>query len=173
MRKLKYYVALTVDGFIAHQDGTFDGFLAEGEHVSDFLASYSWFDTVLMGRKTYQVGLDVGVTNPYPALRQFVFSRSLEKSPDANVTLVSDGIVGLIRDLKKEDGKDIWLCGGSEIAAQLFAEKLIDEIVVKLNPVVFGAGISLFSSRVATTQLELLSHKVYDNGVLLLVYRVK
>jgi dihydrofolate reductase len=173
MRKLKYYVATTLDGFIAQENGSFDGYLPAGEHVTDFLASYSWFDIVLMGRKTYQVGLDIGVTNPYPALRQYVFSRSLKESPDPNVTLVSENLPGVVRELKKEDGKDIWLCGGSEIATQLFQEKLIDEIILKLNPVAFGAGIPLFSKRLETAQLELSCHKVYDNGVLLLQYRVK
>jgi dihydrofolate reductase len=66
MRALRYYLACTADGFIAHADGSFDGFLLEGEHVADFLESYKWFDTVLMGRKTYEVGLREGKTNPYP-----------------------------------------------------------------------------------------------------------
>jgi dihydrofolate reductase len=57
MRKLKYYVACSVDGFIAHTDGSFDGFLPEGQHVQGFLDSYKWFDVVLMGRKTYDNGV--------------------------------------------------------------------------------------------------------------------
>lgn len=119
MRALKYYVACTVDGFIAHADGSFDGFLPEGEHVADFLGSYKWFDTVLMGRKTYEVGLRDGKTNPYPMLRSYVFSRAMKASPDPNVTLISQNAAEVVRGLRRESGKDIWLCGGADLAATL------------------------------------------------------
>ncbi|MBS1811245.1 MAG: hypothetical protein JST84_23985 [Acidobacteria bacterium] len=69
MRKLKYHVACTVDGYIAREDGTFDGFLTEGEYVTDYLESFNTYDIVLMGRKTYEVGLKLGVTNPYPMMK--------------------------------------------------------------------------------------------------------
>lgn len=99
MRKLKYYVACTVDGFIAREDGSFDCFPMAGEHFADLFDSFpetfpahfqeaqgiraenKQFDAVLMGRKTYEVGLNVGVTNPYPTLKQYVFSRAMKASP--------------------------------------------------------------------------------------------
>ena len=109
MRKLKYYLAMTLDGFIAHKDGSFDGFPWNGELVADFFPSYDWFDIVLMGRKTYEVGLREGKTNPYPTMRQFVFSHTMKENPDDNVTLVSEEAVVIVRDLKNEHGKDIWL----------------------------------------------------------------
>ena len=173
MRKLKYHVACTVDGFIAHQDGSYDGFLIEGEHVTDYLASLNTYDIVLMGRKTYQVGLDVGVTNPYPTMRQYVFSRTLEKSPDANVTLVAENLIEVVKELKGEAGKDIYLCGGAELAATLLQANLIDEIVLKLNPLLYGTGIPLWAGVIRQTDLALMSTKVYNNGVVLLQYQVK
>ncbi len=173
MRKLKYHVACTVDGFIARPDGSFDCFLAEGEHVTDYLASFQSYDVVLMGRKTYEVGLHLGVTNPYPMLRQYVFSRTMKESPDENVTLVSANVGDVVRTLKQETGQAIYLCGGAELAALLLAERLIDELIIKLNPVLIGSGIPLFSGPVKLTNLDLISNKVYDNGVLLLQYRVK
>lgn len=96
-----------------------------------------------MGRKTYEFGFQFGVTNPYPWMRQYVFSRTMKASPDVNVTLVSENIVELVRELKNETGKDIYLCGGAELATMLFEGKLIDEVVLKLNPVLFGSGIPL------------------------------
>ena len=84
---------MTQDGFIAHKDGSFDGFAWDGEPVADFFASYDWFDIVLMGRKTYEVGLREGKTNPYPTMRQFVFSHTMKENPDDNVTLVSEEAV--------------------------------------------------------------------------------
>jgi dihydrofolate reductase len=173
MRKLQYYVASTVDGFIGHEDGSVKGFLENGEHVTDYLESLKQFDVVLMGRKTYEFGFQFGVINPYPWMKQYVFSRTMKESPDKNVELVSENIVELVRRLKGEPGKDIYLCGGADLATMLFGEKLIDEVILKLNPVLFGSGIPLLSGIGGNIELELTSSKIYDNGVLLLHYRVK
>jgi dihydrofolate reductase len=173
MRKLKYHVACTVDGYIAREDGSFDGFLPEGEHVTDYLESFQTYDIVLMGRKTYEVGLKLGVTNPYPMMKSYVFSRTLTESLDENVTIVSKNIIELVRELKNESDKDIYLCGGAELATMLFREQLIDEIVLKLNPLLYGSGIPLFSGVILQTDLELISSKIYENGVVLLQYEVK
>lgn len=174
MRKLKYHVAMTLDGFIAHTDHTVDGFVAAGEHVTEYLDSLkNDYDIVLMGRRTYEFGFQFGVTNPYPWLRQYVISHSMEKSPDANVELVSENVFEFVKALKGEIGKDIYLCGGAALAATLLKKGLIDEIVVKLNPVLFGTGIPLFSEAIKQTDLELRESKVYGNGVMLLNYRVR
>jgi dihydrofolate reductase len=172
MRKLKYYVACSVDGFIAHKDGSLNGFLAEGEHVTDYLDSFKSFDAVLMGRKTYEVGLKEGLTNPYPTMKSYVFSRTIKKSPHKNVEIVSEKIVKFVRTLKDKTGKDIYLCGGAELASMLIAENLVDEIILKMNPLLFGSGISLFSGIIKQTSLEFANSKIYSNGVLLLHYRV-
>lgn len=174
MRKLKYYVASTVDGFIGHEDGSINGFLDQGRHVADYLESLkTQFGVALMGRKTYEFGFQFGVTNPYPWMKQYVFSRTMKESPDANVTLVSENIPELVRELKSESGNDIYLCGGAELATTLFEEKLIDEVVLKLNPVLFGSGIPLLSRSSRLIDLELTGSKIYENGVLLLNYSVK
>lgn len=173
MRKLKYHVASSVDGFIAQLDHTIDGFVPEGEHVTDYLDSLRHdYDVVLMGRRTYEFGLRFGVTNPYPWMKQYVISSTMEKSPDPNVELVTQNVSGLVRDLKSGAGKDIYLCGGAELAASLFAEGLIDEVILKLNPLLLGAGIPLFTGPIRQTDLELTGSKVYGNGVVLLRYRV-
>jgi dihydrofolate reductase len=190
MRKLKYYIACTVDGFIAREDGSFDCFPMSGEHFADLFDTFpetfpahfhealgisfsgnKQFDAVLMGRNTYEVGLKIGLTNPYPSLKQYVFSHSMKASPDRNVELVSDDAVGLVKKLKQETGKDIWLCGGGELAATVVSE--IDEMIVKLNPVVIGAGIPVFARAIAPTNLELVDRKIYSNGFMLLHYRLQ
>ena len=172
MRKLKYYVACSIDGFIAHEDGSFDGFCFDGEPVRDYLESLQQFDTVLMGRKTYEVGLKEGKTDPYPMMESVVFSRTMAQSPDPRVTLVSENISEFVRNLKQKTGKDIYLCGGANVATQLFSENLIDEIIIKINPFLMGTGIPLFSGAIAQTQLELIQSKIYDNGVAFMYYRV-
>lgn len=191
MREIKYYIACSVDGFIAHKDGSFEGFLQEGEHIAGLFESFpetfpvhfrdalgihpenKCFDVVLMGRKTYEVGLNFGITNPYPHMKQYLFSRSLKESPDPNVELVAEDAVAFVKSLKNETGKDIWLCGGADLAATLFAEKLIDKLILKVNPFIMGSGIPLFSGAIAQTDLELTDSKIYGNGVLVLHYRVR
>jgi dihydrofolate reductase len=188
MRKLIYYVACTVDRFIARADGSFDFFLTEGEHLAELFETFpdavpehlrdklgvragnKWFDVVLMGRRTYEVGLKAGVTNPYPHMQQYLFSRTMPQSPDAAVQLVSRDAVALVRELKKQSGKDIWLCGGGDLATTLFPE--INEVILKVNPILLGSGIPLFSGIVKQTDLELTDSKVYSNGFMLLRYRV-
>jgi dihydrofolate reductase len=194
MRQLKYYVACTVDRFIAHLDGTHDGFLMEGEHFADLIATFpetfpaqfrdvlgisgenKCFDMVLMGRRTYEVGLKVGIANPYPQMQQYVFSRTLSANLDSagedrNVELISTDPEAVVKDLKQQQGKDIWLCGGGDLATKLFSE--IDELILKVNPLLLGAGIPLFAGVFKQTVLELTNSKVYDNGFMLLHYRMK
>lgn len=189
MRKLTYYVACTVDKFISHKDGSVEGFLMEGEHFKDLFEKFpetipahfrdklgidsenKLFDVVLMGRRTYEVGLKEGITNPYPQMKQYLFSRTLKESPDKNVELVSKNAITLVRELKTQTGKDIWLCGGSDLATALFPE--IDEMILKVNPILLGAGIPLFSGIIQQTNLELIDSKIYNNGFILLNYRMK
>lgn len=173
MRKLKYYVACSLDGFIAREDGSYDYFVAEGEHIPDYLESLNAFDAVLMGRKTYEVGLKAGVTDPYPSMKSYVISRTMKESPDEKVRIVSENIIEFVKELKSETGKGIYLCGGGELAAMLFAENLIDEVLLKIHPVLVGSGIPLFSERIKKTDLELIASKTFKTGVVVLHYGVK
>src|SRR4029453_15173781 len=134
-RKLVYYVACTVDGFIAREDGSCDWALSQGEHFSDLIGRFPEtfsahlrrtlgvpqnvrrFDTGIMGRKKNEVGLKEGITSPYEPLRQFVVSRSMPSVPDSAVHLHRGGALELVRQLKTESGKEIWLCGGARLAA--------------------------------------------------------
>ena len=172
MTDLVYYVASTLDGFIASPDGSFDKFLWDDEVVNDFFASYAWFDSVLMGRKTYDVAYKQGITNPYPDLKTYVVSRSLEASPDPNVTVVRDNVEELAKSLKAENDKPVWLCGGGNLAAQLFNAQLIDKLIIKLNPLILGEGIPLFTGAVKSANLDLTETKAYDCGISVRHYTV-
>lgn len=172
-RIVSYHVATTVDGFIAHADHTIDGFVPDGPHVTEYLDSLRRdYDVVVMGRRTYEFGLRMGVSNPYPWLRQYVVSRTMTASPDPAVELVGGDVCSFVRDLRREPGRGIYLCGGAELASALFAEGLVDEVILKVNPVLFGDGIQLLARRIAPTRLDLMRSTVYENCVLLLRYRV-
>jgi dihydrofolate reductase len=160
MRKLVYYVAVSIDGYIADPAGGFDAFLVEGDHASVVFGEYAdalpvhahtalgieppktRFDTVIMGWNTLTPALDIGISSPYPHLRQIVASHH-PRDVDRTITLTDDPLA-LIRGLKQEDGLDVWLCGGGELAGTLLSE--IDHLVVKRNPVVFGSGIPMFGN---------------------------
>lgn len=187
MRDVVYYVATTLDGFIARNDGSLSEFPWDEEFGSYLFDHYPEtfpahlrldegpnrrFDTVLMGRRTYEVGQREGVTSPYPALNQYLFSRTLDRSPDDSVTLVRADAVERVRELKAMDGQSIWLCGGSELAGGLYAADLIDELILKVNPVVFGDGKPLFGRTVAADRLTLGETKSFESGHVILHYTI-
>lgn len=173
MTSLTYHVAISTDGFIADPQGGFDAFTHDTEVVDDFLSSIREYDAVVMGRKTYDVGLSQGVTNPYPWLSTYVFSRSLERSPDPAVTLVSTAAsaASVVSELKQKHER-LWLCGGADLAGQLLGAGLIDRLLLKVNPFLLGQGIPLFQSPTEPRQLELQSRHEYGCGVSLVEYRV-
>lgn len=160
MRKLIYYVAVTVDGVIADPDGRVDAFLIEGDHMPWIVEHYPEtvpghlrgplgltevppraFDTVLMGRATHQVAVDERLSSGYPHLRQYVFTHRQDDLPSGDgLTFCDEDPVALVRRLKAEDSPlDIWLSGGGVLAGQLIDE--IDEFRLKVNPILLGGGI--------------------------------
>ncbi|MFF5967452.1 dihydrofolate reductase family protein [Streptomyces collinus] len=190
MRKLVYYIAVTLDGRIAGPKGEYDFFPAGTEQQS---AAYStWantlypetvptayraaagladapnrhFDTVVMGAGTYRACLGQGVTNPYAHLRQYVVSSTLGPDVDPAVTVVPGDPLALVRELKRRDaGLNIWLCGGGRLAGALLPE--IDDLVVKHYPVVAGAGIPAFDGTFEPTVLDVAERTAFPNGVTL------
>ncbi|HKA96047.1 MAG TPA: dihydrofolate reductase family protein [Streptosporangiaceae bacterium] len=127
------------------------------------------FDTVLMGRATYDVGRKAGLTSPYPHLRQIVVSNSITGPPDPAVEVFGREVISEVRALKAGSGKDLWLAGGGRLAALLADE--IDELILKVNPVVLGAGTPLFGATIGPRPVTLIGHKVYSNGFALMRYR--
>ena len=186
MRKLIYFVAATIDGFIAAPDGGIDVFPLEPDLLDFVVAEYPEtlpthvrtrigldapnrvFDTLVMGKGTYDPALALGITSPYAHLKQYVFSRTAEAAPEPEVEIVTGDPVELVRRLKLQDGLDIWLCGGGDLAAQLLPE--VDELVVKLNPVLAGAGIPLLRSDFNPTPLTLRDTRPLPGGVVVLRY---
>ncbi|MFJ9571809.1 dihydrofolate reductase family protein [Streptomyces bacillaris] len=193
MRKLTYFIACSIDGFIGDPKGDattmmsfvdeeFLAFLKE-EYPETISAEGRTalglgdlenrrFDTVVQGRGSYQLALDTDVKSPYGHMREFVASRSLTESPDPNVEVISEDLVGRVRELKAEQGElGIWLCGGSQLAGELIDE--IDELVIKTYPLVYGSGMPMFGSGFAADAFTLEGVRTFRNGVLVRTYSRK
>lgn len=175
MRKVTFGGANSLDNYIARKDDAVD-WLLWGEEAASFMKEF-WktIDTVLMGRKTYEVGLRLskGKRNPYPAIKSYVFSRTLPKSADGTVEIVTTDAAAFVRKLKAKRGKDICVLGGGEFAKTLFEAGLIDEIGFNIHPVLLGSGIPLFHEMNRQIDLELLDCKTFKNGCVLVTYRVQ
>ena len=179
MRKVTFRVANSLDNYIARKDDAVD-WIMWGDEAAAVMADY-WkkFDTILMGRKSYEVALGMGKgrgkakRDPYPGMKSFVFSRTLKQSADGPIEIIADDAVGFVRKLKREGGKDICLMGGGEFARTLFEADLIDEIGFNIHPVLLGSGIPLFHEMTHQINLELLECKAFKNGCVLVTYRVK
>jgi dihydrofolate reductase len=172
MRKVTFGVANSLDNFIARKDHAVE-WLVWGKEIAAVAAEF-WktIDTVVMGRKTYEVALKMG-TSSYPGVRNYVFSRKLKKSPDEKVEIISQDAAEFLRRLKKQKGKGICVMGGGELARPLFEADVIDEIGFNVHPVLLGSGIPLFLPMKRQIDLELLECRKFKNGCVLLRYRVK
>ncbi|WP_328397650.1 dihydrofolate reductase family protein [Nocardia sp. NBC_00416] len=189
MRKLTYYVAATIDGFIATEEGSVDFFPVGGDHGPAITAQYPEtlpsqvratlgidkrnenFDTVIMGRRTHDFGVRTGTASPYAHLRQFVVSTTLKARPDPAVELISGDPVAAVGELKSEKGLGIWLCGGGELARTLLPE--IDQIFLKLYPIVLGHGRPLFGTGPRLPEpadFRVITSQVFEDGVAFVKY---
>jgi dihydrofolate reductase len=178
MRKLIYHVGTTLDNYICQADGSIGGFLTEGDHIPDYLESLKNYDTVLMGKSTYEFGYGFGLKPgmaPYPTMKNYVFSQSIkiEGPLDERLTIVRGNSLSFISKLKESEGNPIYLCVGGIFASSLLDNNLIDSLVIKLNPVVLGGGIRLFERSTRHVELVLTSTKTYHSGVVLLTYSIK
>ncbi|MGH1348605.1 MAG: dihydrofolate reductase family protein [Nannocystales bacterium] len=172
-RILEYYVAASVDGYIAREDGSFDAFTPDEEQLQLFLSRIKErYDSVVMGHDTFEVGRQQGVHNPYPWLDTHVFSSRLPAEAASEVSVHGGSAEETVAELRAREGGQIWLCGGGRLAGSLLDAGLVDRVTIKRYPVVFGRGVPLFASTVARS-LELLGSNTYDSGVLVSEYAVR
>jgi dihydrofolate reductase len=172
MRKVTFGGGNSLDNFIARKDHATD-WLSWSDEVASVTAEF-WktIDTVVMGRKTYEVALRSG-TASYPGVKNCVFSRTMKDGAASGVTIISEDAAEFIRRLKGEKGKGICVMGGGELAHSLFEADLIDEVGLNIQPVLLGQGIPLFHEMSRQIDLELLECRTFKNGCVLVSYRVR
>ncbi|MCD7034036.1 dihydrofolate reductase family protein [Metabacillus sp. GX 13764] len=173
MRETVLYIAMSLDGYIAREDGAIDWLeAAEGEGDNGYGEFMQTIDTVIMGRKTYDQVLGFDMPFPYQEQECYVFS-SKKKGKDAHAVFWEGSPKELMKDLKTKEGKDIWLVGGSDLLHDCMKEGLVDRYMIAIIPVLLGKGIPLFKSGFQEQHVKLTGTKEYGQIVMLSYERLK
>jgi dihydrofolate reductase len=175
MRKVTFGGANSLDNFFARKDDSVDWLMWSDEAAALMANYWKTIDTVVMGRRTYEVGLKMtkGKGNPYKGMECYVFSRTLKPKRAKGLNILSEDAAEVVKRLKQEKGKDICVMGGGLLAKTLFEADLIDEIGFSIHPVLLGSGIPLFYEMNHQIDLELIDCKPFKNGCVNVLYRVK
>jgi dihydrofolate reductase len=169
MRRVRYSVAMSLDGYIADPKGGFDWIVIDPG--IEFDAMFKRYDAVLMGRKSYDMARQGGYGMPGP--KAYVFSKTLKQSDAPDATVSSDP-QKTVTELKKMKGKDIWLFGGGELFRSLLELRLVDAVEVAVVPVLLGAGLPMLPRSTARAKLKLTDRKIFEKtGTVLLNYDVR
>lgn len=179
MRRVRYLVAMSLDGYIADLEGGAEWIITDPE--IDFAAMFEQFDTFLMGRHTFEYMVRHGYSAedmeqrgfaPFKG-KIFVFSRSLQASDYPDITIVATDQEKTVQLLREQPGKDIWLFGGGQLFSSLLDANLVDTVELAIIPVLLGGGIPMLACLKKQTQLKLKTHKIYKSGIVALEYSVK
>ena len=174
MRKVVFGGANSLDNYFARKDDAVDWLLWSDE-VGKIMADYfKNFDTIVMGRRTYEVAIASGHGGgSYGGVKTYVFSRTLKPRSTKALEITPEDVADAVGRLKQQEGKDICIMGGGLLAKSLFEADLIDEIGFNIHPVLLGSGIPLFYEMNRQVDLELIDCKTFKTGCVLVTYRVK
>lgn len=170
MQKIRYNVAMSLDGYISGPNGEADWIMPDPE--VDFAALWAQFDTGLMGRKTYDAAKARLGEAAFSGMKVAVVSRTMKQSDHPNIAVISELTHERIKALRSQSAKDIWLFGGGELFRSLLEMDEVDMVEVSVMPILLGNGIKLLPSPAAQTKLNLSSQKIYRSGIVSLAYEV-
>ena len=170
MRRIRYSVAVSLDGYIAGPNGEIDWIIMDPD--IDFAAIYAQFDTILVGRRTFEPMVRAGRAT-IPGMKTFVFSSTLRQQDHPDVSVIGENAEETVAALRAAPGKDIWLFGGGELFRRLLEAGLVDTVEVAVIPVLLGGGISLLPPTSKRTTLQLTGHRIYTTGIVMLEYAVR
>lgn len=175
MRRIKMFIASSLDGFIAREDGSIDWLFTDDDY--GYQEFYESVDAVIMGRKTFEKGLELGGgINPTKDKKNYVFSRNQQSlggmEKDDEVEFVDKDVRKFVEQLVDSSGKDIWLVGGSEIISILLKADLLHDIIMSIHPKILGKGIPLFKNTEKEMNLKMINCKAFDSGLGQLHYTI-
>jgi dihydrofolate reductase len=170
MQKIRYGVAMSLDGYIAGPNGEADWIVIEPEF--DFAGLWAQFDTLLMGRRTYEAAVARLGESSMHGMKTVVVSRTMRQKDNPRITIVPELERDSIKTIRAQSSKDIWLFGGGDLFRQVLALKEVDTIEVSVIPVLLGGGLPLLPPPAQQTKLKLTNYKAYPSGRVQLVYEV-
>lgn len=173
MPQIIYYVASSLDGFISGPEDDISLFAAGGNGVDQYLADLQAFQTVIMGRRTYEFGYQYGLRPgqpAYPHMQHHIFSSSLHFDDQHAAVHIEPMDMERIKAIRDASPTDVYLCGGGTFAGALLEQGLIDVLKLKINPIVLGGGIRLFGSSTFARKWDLRESVRYDDGLLINTY---
>jgi len=171
MKQIRYGVAMSLDAYIAGPNGEYDWIIMDPE--IDFAAIFSRFDTLLMGRRTFEVAQQGSGEMPGVKVETVVVSRTLRPEDYPNVTIISDNLIEAVKRLREKPGKDIWLFGGGQLFRSLLDARLVDGVDVAIIPVLLGGGVPMLPPPANKAKLKLTGTKTYSKtGIMSLEYAV-
>ncbi len=177
MKKIDYYVAMSLDGFIAGQNDDVTNFMFQGDGIDQYQRDLQNYKTVIMGRRTYEFGYQFGAvpgqpSPAYPHMKHYILSDNLLLPDCSEQVAIKPVHVDAVREIRETSETDIYLCGGGQLAGWLLNNQQIDTLKIKLNPVVLGKGTRLFEGVEQAYQLVLLDTNVFSDGLQLMTYAV-
>ena len=175
MPNIHYYIAISLDGYISGENGDIGGFLGEGKGIQKYLSDLNDYETVIMGRNTYEFGYQYGLKPgdlAYPHMDHFIFSDTLSIEGANDKLSIKKLELDEIKNIRANSNTDVYLCGGGMFAGWLLEHEQIDVLKLKINPLVIGKGVRLFGDYEKRFSLKLIDTETYEDGLLINTYEI-